>query len=261
MSTLKRTSNQVHEIQSGFIGIKGIPNPWWGLRTGNDCVGFQLTTLGIRSRTDYTGKHVSISAFRKAYGWHEIDLSEEGWNSVRFGDLICEEWPSGERFTGVPTHMERFVAKEGNRITTASANTGPTPGVAVPRGAWVKTRTLTDASNWVVAIRPPYAGEEETSPCGAKPPKGLTSKAQVKLVARYVNNWAREKYAHLPTTKSEEDGVPGRNYWTLVQRWGRDHDLYGNTYRVDGIVGPRTQQIEKVVLKRAQAAKAASKKK
>lgn len=253
-STLKRTANQVHDIQSGYIGIKGIPNPWWGLKTGNDCVGFQLTTLGIRSRTDYTGKHVSISAFRKAYGWHEIDLSEEGWDQVRFGDLIGEEWPSNGHFTGVPTHLERFVSKVGNQVTTSSANTGPTPGVAVPRGAWQKTRTMTDARNWVVAIRPPYAGAEVTSPGGKKPPHALTSKAHVKLVARYVNNWAREKHPHLSTTAAEDDGKQGRNYWILIQTWGRDHNLYGATYRIDGEPYTRTWQVEKVALTRAQAA-------
>jgi hypothetical protein len=249
--SLKKTADQAHQQQLGYIGIKGAPNPWWGLGpTTNDCLGFQLFTLGLRTRTDYTSKHVSISAFRKAYGWHEIDLIEDGWDAVRFGDLICEEWPTGGGgFTGLPNHVERFVAKSGDHVTTTSANTGPTPGVASPRGAWQKTRTITDRRNWVVAIRPPYAGEDDTSPYGTKPPTAQRRK-NVKLIAGFLNSRFKQ-----PQTQSTKDGIPGRNYWTLVQKWGREQGVYGSTYKIDGIVGPRTRQVEAIILKRAKAAK------
>ena len=39
-----------------------------------------------------------------------------------------------------------------------------------------------------------------------------------------------------------------------MQTWGRKNGIYGPGYSIDGIVGPRTRNVEAVILKRALAA-------
>ena len=58
---------------------------------------------------------------------------------------------------------------------SVSANTGPVPGVPVPRGAWKKTRPLDD--HFLFAIRPPYVDDSPSK----------SRMTEVKIVAAYYS--------------------------------------------------------------------------
>jgi hypothetical protein len=237
--SLKYTLDQVRKRETALIGSKGpttrAGTAWWGLNdpTTNDCLGFQLYSLGVRGRADYAPHYVSISAFRAWAGWDEPALGE-----ATAGDLVCENWSGGHE----PEHIEYIysIDRAAGEITTISANTGPKPGLPVPRGVWKKTRPLGDA--FLFGIRPPYRDDS--------PSKGRM--AEVRIVAAYLN---RDNV--LPEgvkTAAAADGIEGPIYWTLVQTWGRIHKLYGPTYRIDGVPGPRTRFVEAAIYAAARKA-------
>jgi hypothetical protein len=233
--TLKYTLDQARDRQVAAIGVKGLPNGWWPLPTGNDCLAFQLERLGVRSRSDLDPHFISISAFRAWAGWDEIAVPD-----MQPGDLALWNFSHGT----IPEHVEfTYSIDHGARtITTISANTGPNPGVPVPRGVWKKTRPITDAL--LFGSRAPYL--EQAAATDKK------RKDVVRFLATYLNDLP--ELDHLPNTAAENDGVEGPVYWTLVQTWGRHHHLYGPTYRIDGVVGPRTRQVEAALFKAAKAA-------
>lgn len=242
--SLKYTADQVRDRESAMIGKGKHPNAWWAWTAGSDCMAGQAYALGIRTnRASSTAYEISIAAFRSHFGWDEVPLSE-----ARAGDLVAEFWPeAGQAISRVPNHIEYIHGIDyPDTITTDSANTGPRPGEDTPRGFYRKTRTL--GPNFLFAIRPPYKGAADTSPYGAKAPTGLAKK-DVKVVAAFLNDKIGK-----PHTNSVQDGITGPNYWTLVQTWGRQANIYGPGYKIDGIVGPRTRQVEAVILKRAKAA-------
>lgn len=248
--TLKYTADQVRDREAALIGIVGKPNPWWAWGGGSDCMAAQATILGLRSsRADQAPHLISIAAFRSYFGWDEVPMSE-----ARGGDLVAEWWPerNGEEMPSnpLPRHIEMIYSITPTEIETTSANTGPHPGVADPNGFYRKTRTLT--RNFLFAIRVPYKGAPATSPYGTKHPVGAGSK-DVKLVATFLNDKIAGK-DHLTVTTSYKDGVVGPNYWTLVQTWGRENRIYGAGFKIDGIPGPRTRQVEAVIVLRAKAA-------
>jgi hypothetical protein len=228
--TLKYTADQVHTRELAAVGVKGIPNPWWPLAGGNDCLAFQLYVMGVRARTDLALKYISIAEFRYQFSWPEIPME-----LVKPGDLVCEMWPdNGDPITSTPNHIEYVVAidRAGKTITTISANTGPHPGVSDPRGAYRKTRTLT--GNFLFGVRPPY--------------KGASSSRvnEVKVVAAYLNKQKLGK-----TTAAVDDGDAGPVYWWLVQTWGRAHKLYGPLFHIDGDPGPQSRAVEAAIYKLA----------
>lgn len=52
-------------------------------------------------------------------------------------------------------------------------------------------------------------------------------------------------------TSAVDDGVPGPNYWTMVQQAGRDAGLYpASDFVIDGVPGNRTRYVETVLLSR-----------
>ena len=233
---LKYTLDEVRKRETALIGTKGPTTrsgtPWWGLNdpSTNDCLGFQLYSLGIRSRTDYAPHYVSIAAFRAWAGWDEPALTD-----VQPGDLILENWSGGRE----PEHIEYVYSVDhaAKTITTISANTGPVPGTPVPRGVWKKTRPLDQ--HFLNGVRPPY---RDDTPSKAR-------RAEVRAVAAYVNRDNVLPNADIPKTASQQDGREGPIYWRRVQTWGRLHGLYGPTYVIDGIPGPRTRAVEAVIFK------------
>lgn len=250
---LKYTRDQVRDREGAQLGTIGRPNSWWAWSTGSDCMAAQATMLGLRtSKSDSTGYLISIAKFRAHYGWDEVDISE-----AEAGDLLLEYWPESDHdptFSDLPNHIEYIysINHAAGTVVVRSANTGPAPGKPSPNGFWGKTRPIT--KNLIRAIRVPYADAADTAPYGAKAPTSL-AKTNVKLVAGFVNEWADRKNLDLHSTTSVKDGIPGPNYWRLVQTWGRQNGVYGSGYLIDGIVGPRTRQVEAIILKRAKAAK------
>ena len=236
MASLKYTLDQARDREVDLLGVKNIPNPWWPLSYGNDCLAFQLERLGVRKPSELDPHYISISAFRGHFGWDEIDADQ-----IRPGDLAVENW-SG---TQDPEHIEYVYSVDHDpttkrilNVTTISANTGPVPGQAVPRGVWKKTRP---AGAWLLfGIRPPY-----------KPTvTALTSKrrTEVRLIAAFLN---QSKGPGAPRTAAEDDGIPGPIYWMLIQAWGHAHGVYGDSFRIDGVPGPQTRKVEATILAKA----------
>lgn len=260
--TLKYTADQIRDRESSMIGrgqklvrTKENPNvtegnPWWGWADGSDCMAGQAYALGFRtSPRDATPWQISIAAFRAHFGWDEVPMSQ-----AKAGMLVLEYWPAeGDPVTStVPNHIEYIhtIDHTAGTITTDSANTGPRPGVSEPRGFYRKTRTIT-GNNFLRAVVIPALGAPDTSPYGATAPVPQARK-NVKLVAAFLNQ--RIATGDVKATTSDKDGITGPRYWTLVQTWGRQNGVYGPGYLIDGIVGPRTRQVEAIILKRAKAA-------
>jgi hypothetical protein len=129
-------------------------------------------------------------------------------------------------------------------VTTISANTGPTPGVALPVPGACGRRPAPSPG------RSSSGSGPRTSAQAVATTKGR--KDVVRFIAAYLNdrpelNTCRNSYA-------ENDGVEGPVYWTLVQTWGRIHHQYGPTFHIDGVPGPRTRQVEAAAFKAAKAA-------
>ncbi len=248
--SLKFTADQVRDRSSSRIGKGAHPNAWWAWVGGSDCMAGQSSVLGIRTNPRSSEpSEISIAAFRAHYGWDEVPMTE-----AAAGMLVAEYWP-GEgdpRTSSVPNHIEMIhtIDHGAGTITTDSANTGPRPGQPTPINYYRKTRTIT-ADNFLFAIVVPYRDAPDTSPYGAKAPTAIPSK-NVKLVAAFLNDRAKDLGRR--ETTSVKDGVVGPRYWTLVQAWGRQNGIYGAGYIIDGIPGPRTRNVEAVILKRAQAA-------
>lgn len=233
MSTLKYTLDQVRSRQSALIGVKGLPNVWWPLPAGNDCVAFQLHCLGMRSRGDLAPHYISISAFRAWAHWPEYPVSE-----AVPGDLLLENWTGEKDDNGhlAAEHMEAVYSIDHHAAKTVivAANTGPKPGVPTPRGVWKKERPID--SHLIRVIRPPFRV--------VTPSKSRLS--EVRAVAHYLNE------QHLgETSYAANDGEEGPIYWWLVQTWGRKNDVYGSAYVIDGVPGPRTRQVEAIIYKLA----------
>lgn len=248
--SLKYTADQVRDLSSARIGKGAHPNAWWAWIGGSDCMAGQSSLLGIRTNPRSTeASEISIAAFRAHYGWDEVPIAEAAATM-----LVAEYWPgpNDPATSKVPNHIEMIhtIDHAAGTITTDSANTGPRPGQATPINYYRKTRELTSA-NFLFAIVVPYKGAADTSPYGAKAPTAAP-KSDVKLVAAFLNE--RAKDLSLPETTSVKDGVTGPRYWTLVQTWGRKNGIYGPGYLIDGIVGPRTRNVEAVILLRAKAA-------
>lgn len=255
MKTLSRTLPEVRELQLAQVGKVGRPNPWWVWSGGSDCMAAQTTLLGLRTNPrDQTPHLISIAAFRTHFGWNEVPIDQ-----VRAGDLICEWWPerTGEAFPSRPTprHIEWLYSVDHDEglFRTTSANTGPAPGDADPNGFWRKTRA--HSRNLLFGIRPPYKDERAS----------LARKAFVKRTAAYLN--ATMPHAKdLPRTKAADKGIEDSAYRRLVQTWGASHDehgkvmpraraMYGPGFRIDGVFGPRSRQVEAVVGEIARRAK------
>lgn len=250
--TLRYTLDQVRDREVGMIGTIGPTDdrdtPWWGLAdpTTNDCLGFQLERLGIRGKRNYAEHLVRISVFRKWTDWDEVPT-----HALRPGDLALENWDSAPD----ADHIEWIYSIDhaAGKVTTISANTGPAPGVKQPRGVWKKTR---DIGPWLIGgVRPPY-----------KPAASALStkrRADIRLVGSYLNEAKELRDAGVPQTGAGDiksgprvvpgDGIDGPLYWWGVQMWGRVHGKYGTEYLIDKIPGPRTRQVEAMILTKAKA--------
>lgn len=244
MTTVKYTLDQARTRELAHVGAKGLPQPWWTLPAGNDCIAYQLWVLGLRGGDDFAPHWISISKFREWAKWPEVSPNE-----LAPGDLVLENW-SGELVTeanvtpghedeiGKPIaeHMEYVysVDHDAKKITTVSANTGPVPGTPVPRGVYKKTRDLDD--HFRKGIRPVYPDEKVT-----------TSRAtEVRDVAAYLNTLSLGKQSY-----ASVDGVEGPIYWWLVQTWGHRNGVYGKGYVIDGVPGPQTRRVEALIYKLA----------
>jgi hypothetical protein len=245
--TLNLTLDQVRDRQVAAIGVKGLPTPWWPDRdpAGNDCVAFQTLQLGLRTGhetindLEHNRHFISIAAFRAHYGYDEPALTD-----MEAGDLVG--WKFSKSAGNLPEHMEFVYSVDHNAgtVTTIGANTSPAVGVPITvrnRGVWKKTRAITDSL--VTVIRPEYV--EQAAATDKK------RKSTVRFIAAYLNNLPA--LDALPNSRAEEDGIAGPVYWTLVQTWGRRHGIYGPTFHIDGVPGPRTHQVEAAIFKAAKA--------
>jgi hypothetical protein len=160
------------------------------------------------------------------------------------GDLACWNF-SGTG--GLPEHIGYVYSIDhaGKTVTTIEANTSPAPGIGITpqnRGVWKKTRPI--SSSLLFGIRPEY-----------RPTADATSKqdkAAVRFMAAFLND--DHRLDDLPRTAAENDGIRGPVYWRRVQTWGRYEHLYGPTYKIDGVPGPRSRAVESTVYVRARAA-------
>jgi hypothetical protein len=250
--SLKYTADQVRDREAALIGKGRRPNAWWAWAGPSDCMAAQAYALGIRTnRASSTPYEISIAAFRAHFGWDEVPMSQ-----AKAGMLVCSNWTGAGGGKNVE-HIEYIhsIDHAGGTITRDSGNTNAQPGGTDPKkiGFWRKTAALD--GHFLFAIVVPTKGAPDTSPYGAKTPTGLAKK-DAKLVAAFLNGWAREKHPNLPTTNTAKDGITtdAPKYWTLVQTYGRDTGIYGPRYVVDGDPGPRSRQVEAVILKRAKAA-------
>lgn len=257
-ATLSLTADQVRTRLLGELGTIGLPAPHWPLTdlSTNDCLGFLTWAAGIRAPDDYTSALIRISAFRATAGWHEVGPAD-----VRAGDWALCNWDANPD----ADHIEYVYSIDHAHgdITDVSANTGPRPGVDIKkhpelRGVYRKTR---DIGPWLIgAIRPPYAVTTPTS----------ADRKTVRADATYLNRTLPSTFHDTATGhtitlhrsgagdigKTPGDGIRGPIYRLLVQAWGATHDaagrkvdnrskaLYGPTYKVDGVFGPRSVYVE-----------------
>lgn len=247
--TLIHTLEEVRELETEYVGTKGRPYKLWpgGLDT-NDCVGYQTERLGLRTGHETLAQledhlhWISIAAFRAHYQWPEVSAS-----SIESGDLVISNW-TGTKVDGrlEAEHMEYDYSADhsAGSIVIIGANTGPAPGVPTPNGIWKKTRPLD--THILFGIRPPYKSSKPS----------ISRKHLVKVVAIYVN---AKVPTGLPRTTAagpgKDTGLEGKNYWKLVQTWGRAHGYYGSHYVIDGIPGPQSRIVEAAAYKAATAKK------
>jgi hypothetical protein len=226
---LKYTLDEVRQREVAHLNTKGLPAVWWTLPAGNDCLGFQLYCMGERSGKTFADEDISISHFRKAYKWTEVPMV-----SAKPGDLVLENWGGSKDADGNLTaeHIEYVYAVDHNAktITTISANTGPKPGVPVPRGVYKKTRPLD--GHFLKAVRCPY-----------KDPKLTNARvAEVRRIATYLNS------LHLGrTSAAADDGQAGENYYWMIQHWGHAERTYPKSCVEDGVPGDYTRKVEKIL--------------
>jgi hypothetical protein len=246
-AVLPRTLDQVRSAIRAELGTKGIPNAHWPLSTGADCLGLLTYAAGIRPREDLANPLISISAFRASSGWHEV----RGTADLRPGDWPLWDWDGD----GFPDHASFLYSlnRAHDEIITDEANTGPHVGDDIDkhpnlRGVWQKTRPLSESALWG-AIRPPYAPVVSTS----------KERKQVLTAATYLDKvmpasirdeaTGRTIILHRSDAGSHGsvrgDGLRGPLYRRLVQAWGRLHGIYGLTYRIDDVFGPRSEYVEK----------------
>jgi hypothetical protein len=84
-------------------------------------------------------------------------------------------------------------------------------------------------------------------------------KARVRKIAKFLNAQGLADFK----TAAESDGIPldpgeiYSRYWHLVQLWGYREGLYepSQGYKVDGIVGPKTREVEAILWARLNAPK------
>ena len=252
--TLKYTLEQVRDREVAALGTLGVPNAWWPSTYdrpwdwNNDCIKFQLFSMGVATRRQQDNHFISIAGFRGWAGWKEVTVAD-----LRPGDIAAEVWEGGDE----PDHVEFVYSIDhaGGKITTLSANTSPTPGVPMTeknRGVYKKTRNL--STHFLFGIRPPYLDATAT----VTPSR----RAQVRLTATWLNKTLPDTYqgqtihrsAAGDIGKTAGDGLPGPLYWLEVQTWGRLNDEYGPRFQVDGIPGARTRQVEAVIYGKAKAA-------
>jgi hypothetical protein len=259
---LELTLPQARARMMAELGVVGIPNAHWPLSTGNDCLAFVLYGLGVRRRDQgfAPGENplISISAFRASAGWHEVGPAE-----VRAGDLALWGWDGHEPADHIEFTYSRDLAA--GEITTVSANTGPRPGVDIERehpelrGIYRKTRAV--SSSLLGGIRPPYAQPVPTS----------SDLANVRAAATYLNRVMPPTFHDEVTGRTltlhrsgagdgsgngkRGDGKRGPFYRLMVQCWGRQHALYGRSFRLDSVFGPQSERVEDHLFAVAKAAK------
>jgi hypothetical protein len=238
-AVLPRTLDDVRRRLMAELGTVGIPNLHWPLSTGEDCLGFLTWASGIRQRDDLTTALISIRAFRASAGWHEV-----GPREVRPGDWALWDWDGD----GEPDHATfgYSVDRLHNEITTVEANTSPRPGVPLTtanRGVYRKTRPLSSPELWG-ALRPAYL----TLPTTTADQRAVRDEATGRTITLH-----RTDAGDHGSVKG--DGKRGPLYRLLVQAWGRQHGLYGKTYRLDGIFGPRSEVVEDHLAPIARAAR------
>ncbi len=240
------TLEETRDRAFAMIGTDGIPNPWWPLATGNDCLAFILERMGLRTRDQIDPRHlISISAFRAWAGWNEVPASQ-----IRPGMIAAERWENPH--DPLPEHAEIVYAVDPllHTVTTISANTSPAPGVpmtAENRGVAKKTRPMGD---WLMfGIDPPYKSSTAH----------LTAASRKR--ARRISTWLNEVLPpDVPRSTTGDyrgvrgDGIEGIIYWIDVQTWGRSVGQYGETFTIDGTPGPRTRAVERLADERSRAA-------
>jgi len=182
---------------------------------------------------------IGIAAFRAHYQFREVPASR-----IRAGMLVISNW-SGTRVDGVleAEHMEWAYSDAGESVRVVGANTGPRPGVPKPIGVWDKTHPLDE--HILLGIDIPY---RPLAPSRAR-------RKYVAVVGAFVNERVP---GGLPRTtaapgvgKDADTGHEGRNYWKLVQTWGRIHGYYGSHFVIDGIPGPQSRICEAAAHKAA----------
>lgn len=135
-------------------------------------------------------------------------------------------------------------------------------------GSWGKNLGLTTVAAYTAATGAVYMGFAHTDGVNrvaiAAPKPAAKGSARVRLIAAYLNDWARDEHLDLRTSAAE-DGIVDQTgqvkqvYWLLEQKWGRAHNHYGTAFRVDGKVarvGGQTRKVDAILYELAKTAAA-----
>jgi hypothetical protein len=191
---------------------------------------FQTERLGLR-----TGKEtlrdlddnpywISISAFRGTTAGTSPPCT-----TCRPGTS-----PAGTSPAAAPrAHRLRLLHRPpGKTVTTIEANTSPGAGIAITpqnRGVWKKTRPITGSLLFGDPPRVPLDGGRDDK----------QDKAAVRFIAAYLNDDHRLDDPPAPPRRTTASKAPSTG--RLVQTWGRIEHLYGPTFKIDGVPGPRSR--------------------
>jgi hypothetical protein len=131
-------------------------------------------------------------------------------------------------------HLSTFTAVDGAMVT-----------VTTPLGVMGHTGTAAGSADHLhFEIRlAPYSDGNRVDP---EPYFSVLSNAQkdrYRKIAAFLNTYASELAVSKTTT--DQDGIPGPNYWRLVQAFGKKGGFYSGT--VDGIPGPLTYAAENYI--------------
>lgn len=160
-------------------------------------------------------------------GWTVRIRYANGWAHEIMHNSVQQFLPNG-------THVKagQHIGESGGAVGSNGAGESTGPHIHIHgtdyRGGRVPYDTVIVPAPVVVA------------PASGVVPAGETDKDFVRRVSRYLNR----RTLKVDTT-AEFDGIRGKAYWTEIQTAGRQDGLYGTAYKIDGIPGAKTYELEK----------------
>lgn len=151
------------------------------------------------------------------------------------------QYSSSVKIGGITTDVNAW--KDGAFDYAPSGPIVPAPAGSTPAGASSGRRYTTTEQDgipgsiyWTMIQSEGNArGWYTPRPDGIPGPN--TYRTEARLKAAILNEYARNH--GLSRTSTEEDGIPGKIYYTLAQKAGKEFEYAG---KVDGITGPQTEK-------------------